>query len=121
MNGRASLRWAIMAMASSACMCLPTLAPASPFRGLPGPTLTSEFAAAGLVLFGIDSNAKPAANAVLAEGTTDLKIEEVLKKHVILGQRKVLTLSCWKLISRWPGQLTGIVMWEQVRRPVMWF
>jgi hypothetical protein len=67
----------------TACAC--------PFCGMQGQTLTGEVNDASLVLFGTLANAKLDAGD-LGQGTTDLKIEAVLKKHAIVEGKKVITL-----------------------------
>jgi hypothetical protein len=54
-----------------------------------GQTLTSEVSQASMVLFGTLTNAQLAAGG---QGTTDLKIEAIIKKNDILGDQKVVTL-----------------------------
>ena len=57
-----------------------------------GQTLTSEIAQASIVVYGSLTNAKLDANAAFGQGTTDLKIEKILKSHEILGDQKSVTL-----------------------------
>ncbi|HEV3255935.1 MAG TPA: hypothetical protein VG013_03575 [Gemmataceae bacterium] len=81
-------------------LCLVALAPiwstgpasACPFCNAQGKTLTEQVNEAALVVCGTLSNAKLDANADFGQGTTDLRVETVLKKHAILGDKKVLPL-----------------------------
>jgi hypothetical protein len=57
-----------------------------------GQTLTEEVGQASMVLFGKLTNPKIGANGNFDEGSTDLVIEEIIKKDPILGDKKVLTL-----------------------------
>jgi hypothetical protein len=65
---------------------------ACPFCSAQGQTLTTEISQASLVLYGTLMNAKLDANAGFGQGTTDMKIDAVLKSHEILGDQKVITL-----------------------------
>jgi hypothetical protein len=56
-----------------------------------GQTLTGDVSQASMVLFGTLTNAKLDPNA-FGQGTTDLRVEAVIKKHEILGQQKTVTL-----------------------------
>jgi hypothetical protein len=64
---------------------------ACPFCSMQGQTLTGEVNQASMVLFGTLTNAKlnPAG---FEQGTTDLQIDAVIKKHEILGDKKVVVL-----------------------------
>jgi hypothetical protein len=64
-------------------------APACPFCSMQGQTLMGYVNQSSMVLFGTLTNAQLGADG---GGTTDLIIEEVLKKDPILGDKKVLTL-----------------------------
>jgi hypothetical protein len=55
-----------------------------------GQTLTNEINQASMVLFGTLANARLGAGG--EQGTTDLKIEAVIKNNEILGDKKVVTL-----------------------------
>jgi hypothetical protein len=73
-------------------------APGCPFCTMQGQTLTKDVSEASMVLVGTFTDAKMGEN--FGEGTTDLIVEDVLKKHDILDQKvrdvngkKVLTLS----------------------------
>jgi hypothetical protein len=58
-----------------------------------GQTLTSDVNQASMVLFGTLNNAKlNLAAGGFEQGSTDLQIEAVIKKHDILGDKKVITL-----------------------------
>lgn len=65
---------------------------ACPFCNQQGQTLTGEITTASMVLFGTLANAKSGGKNGAVDGTTDLKIEVVVKNHDILKGRKVLTL-----------------------------
>jgi hypothetical protein len=68
---------------------LPAPVPACPFCSMQGQTLTGEVNQASMVLFGTLTNAQLGAGGA---GTTDLKVEAVIKKNDILGAKKVVTL-----------------------------
>jgi hypothetical protein len=57
-----------------------------------GQTLTNEINQASMVLYGTLENAT-ASTAMDGDGTTDLKIDAVIKKHDILAGRKTVTLA----------------------------
>ena len=78
----AVLAWSLSATPAAAC----------PFCSAQGQTLTADVAQASMVLFGTLANAQLNAGAGFGQGTTDLKIEAVIKKHEILGDKKVITL-----------------------------
>jgi hypothetical protein len=65
---------------------------ACPFCSMQGQTLTGDVNQASMVLFGTLTNARLNPNGGFGQGATDLKIEEVLKKNDILGEKKVITL-----------------------------
>lgn len=65
---------------------------ACPFCSMQGQTLTGDVNQASMVLYGTLSNAQLAANGDFGQGTTDLTIEAVIKRHEILGDKKVITL-----------------------------
>src|SRR5687767_14697156 len=68
------------------------LAPACPFcMEERGPTLIGDFAQAEMVLLGTFQNPRLGAGG-LEEGTTEFKIEKVLKSHDIVKGRPVITL-----------------------------
>jgi hypothetical protein len=72
--------------------CWPAATPACPFCGMQGQTLTGDVAQASMVLYGTLSNAKLDPNNDLGQGTTELHIEAVIKKHEILGDQKMVLL-----------------------------
>jgi hypothetical protein len=59
-----------------------------------GQTLTGEVANASMVLYGTLANARLDAGGAggFGQGSTDLRIDSVIKSHEILGNRKVITL-----------------------------
>jgi hypothetical protein len=71
-----------------------TAAPAAacPFCGGQGKTLTGEVAEASLVLFGSLENAKLDPNSDTGQGSTDLRVESVVKDHDVRAGKKVITL-----------------------------
>lgn len=71
---------------------LPAPATACPFCSTQGETLTMDVNRASMVLFGTLANPRLDPTAGLGQGATDLQIEETLKKHEILGDKKVITL-----------------------------
>jgi hypothetical protein len=75
-----------------AVTAFPSLLPACPFCSMQGSTLTTDVNQASMVLFGTLANAKLNANAGVGEGTTDLQIEAIIKKHDSLGEQKTLVL-----------------------------
>jgi hypothetical protein len=68
-----------------------TYASACPFCTMQGQTLADEVKQADMVLYGKLINGKLDPND-FGGGTTDLVVENVLKKHAILGDKKVVTL-----------------------------
>jgi len=66
--------------------------PACPFCTMQGQTLTGEVAQASMVLYGTLKNANPEPRDDAPDGTTDLVIESVIKKHDFLNGKKVITL-----------------------------
>jgi hypothetical protein len=68
-----------------------TPADGCPFCSGQGPTLIQDVNQASMVLFGTLTN--PKLDKGSETGTTDLQIEAVIKRHPILGDKKVLTLS----------------------------
>ena len=69
----------------------PTFAESCPFCGMQGKTLTGEVNDASMVLYGSLKNARLAPGNA-GDGTTDLVIEAVIKKHEILGDQKMVVL-----------------------------
>ena len=63
-----------------------------PFCSMQGQTLIGDVNQASMVLYGTFTNAKLDSSGDLGQGSTDLVIEAVIKKHEILGDKKVLTL-----------------------------
>jgi hypothetical protein len=80
-------------LAALACLLftLPAAAFACPFCGVQGQTLTSDVGQASFVVVGKFTNAKLTSGDSL-EGTTDLVIESVIKKHEAIDGKKVVTL-----------------------------
>jgi hypothetical protein len=76
-----------------AALAVTSVAAACPFCSMQGETLTGDVKQASMVLFGTLTNAKLDPSGGFGEGTTDLVIEAVIKKHDILGNKKVLTLA----------------------------
>ena len=79
-----------VSLAGLLMVLLPRVALACPFCSMQGQTLTGEVNQASMVLFGTLANAR--LNAGGEQGSTDLQIEAVVKKHDILGEKKVVTL-----------------------------
>jgi hypothetical protein len=77
---------AVLALAS----LLPAAGVCCPFCSMQGQTLIGDVNQASMVLYGTFTNAQPGLDA--GQGTTDLKIEAVIKKHEILGDKKEITL-----------------------------
>jgi hypothetical protein len=65
---------------------------ACPFCSMQGQTLIGDVNQASMVLYGSFTNAKLDQSGEFGQGTTDLTIDAVIKKHEILGDQKVLTL-----------------------------
>lgn len=63
-----------------------------PFCGMQGQTLTGEVTEASLVLYGTLANARLDPANDLGQGSTDLHIETIIKKHDIAAGKKVITL-----------------------------
>ncbi len=63
-----------------------------PFCSMQGQTLIGDVNQASMVLYGTFANAKLDASGDFGGGTTDLQIEAVIKKHEILGDKKLITL-----------------------------
>src|SRR5690242_13113980 len=72
--------------------CVPSPAAACPFCSMQGQTLTGEVNQASMVLYGTLANAKLDPNGGFGQGSTDLRIDTVVKSHEILGDKKVVTL-----------------------------
>ena len=71
---------------------LTAAASACPFCTMQGVTLTKDVSDASMVLYGTLTNAKLAAGDD-GGGTTDLAIETAIKKHAILGDKKVFSVN----------------------------
>ena len=80
----------IAAMPVGVFLALP--AGACPFCSMQGQTLIGDVNQASMVLYGTFSNAKPGAGDDLGGGTTDLKIDAIIKKHDIVGKQTTITL-----------------------------
>jgi hypothetical protein len=89
-------------LAALGIFCLPVQAAVCcPFCGaVDSQTLSNEVNQASMVLYGTLTNPRQAGNGEFGEGTTDLIIEAVIKKHDILksavtkqGDKEVITLS----------------------------
>lgn len=63
-----------------------------PFCGMQGQTLTGEVNEASLVIFGTLSNPKLDIGNDNGQGTTDLKVEKVLKSHEVINGKKLVVL-----------------------------
>lgn len=77
-------------LAGLVALGLPTATLACPFCTMQGQTLTDEVGQASMVLYGSLKNAKLSGNGDLGEGTTDLVIEAIIKKHDLLDDKKVV-------------------------------
>jgi hypothetical protein len=80
----------VVLMIGTSAALFPTRVRACPFCTMQGQTLVGNVETANMVLFGTFTNAR------LDDGaggeTTDFRIEAVIKKHEILGGKKVITL-----------------------------
>src|SRR5438132_3034056 len=65
---------------------------ACPFCGMQGQTLTGEVNEATLVVFGTLTNPRLDPASENGQGTTDLKIEKVLKSHEMVEGKKIIQL-----------------------------
>jgi hypothetical protein len=81
-----------MLLVGLACTVSLPRAAACEFCSMQGQTLIDEVTTASMVLYGSLANSKLDANGALGQGTTDLQIEAVIKKHPVLKDRKVLVL-----------------------------
>ena len=86
------MRASTLALLAALALPFPAVAHACPFCNPVDQTLTKDAAQAMLIVFGSLSNPQydPAHPF---QGTTDLKIETVVKQHDFLGDKKVLTLN----------------------------
>jgi hypothetical protein len=82
----------MMTLAVLSFMSEGATAEACPFCSATGTTLTTDVNQASMVLYGTLANARLDGNAGFGQGTTDLKIEAVIKPHEILGNQKLITL-----------------------------
>jgi hypothetical protein len=74
-------------------LAIPRLASACPFCNAQGQiTLTGEVQQADFILYGTLSNATPDPTGGFGKGTTDLKIELVIKSHEMIAGKKTLTI-----------------------------
>ena len=85
-------RMSLLLIATFACLTYTEAGRACPFCSMQGQTLTGDVNQASMVLFGTLANAKLDANGAFGQGSTDLRIEAVIKKNAILGDQKVITL-----------------------------
>jgi hypothetical protein len=85
-------RWWKVGMLGLLWLGVVAAVPACPFCTMQGQTLTGELAQANMVLFGTIVEANPNPTNEAPEGTVDLAIETVIKKHDILNGKKVITL-----------------------------
>src|SRR5438105_15621565 len=92
MAGTSLRRFLALGIAVLAWTGCPTLATSCPFCSMQGQTLIGDVNQASMVLYGTFTNAKLDAGGDLGQGSTDLVIEAVIKKHEVLGDKKVLTL-----------------------------
>src|SRR5258708_7547223 len=81
---------ALAALLACFAFATPTLS-ACPFCGPAGQTLTQDASQAMLIVYGSLSNAK--LDPTGFQGTTDLKVEVIIKAHEFLGNKKALTLN----------------------------
>ena len=84
MAGPVFRRLTPVVLAAAALAGLAARAACCPFCTMQGQTLTQDVGQASMVLVGNFANAKPGAN--FGDGTTDLVIDAVLKKHDILDK-----------------------------------
>jgi hypothetical protein len=91
MIGLLRRRWLPVGIALGLWICVAVSVSACPFCSMQGKTLTGEVQDAAMVLYGSLKNARLAAGGT-GEGTTDLQIDAVIKKHEILGNNKQITL-----------------------------
>src|SRR5437763_2748044 len=92
MAGTSLRRFLVLGIAVLAWAVYPALSSSCPFCSMQGQTLIGDVNQASMVLFGTFANAKLDASGDLGQGSTDLVIEATVKKHEILGDKKVLTL-----------------------------
>src|SRR5690349_9398334 len=92
MAGTLLRRALVLGIALLAWASYSPLARSCPFCSMQGQTLIGDVNQASMVLYGTFTNAKLDASGDLGQGSTDLVIEAVIKKHEVLGDKKVLTL-----------------------------
>jgi hypothetical protein len=92
MPGTSFRRASLPGIAALTCLAFAGIAGACPFCSMQGQTLTGDVNQASMVLFGTLANAKLDANGAFGQGSTDLRIEAVIKKNPILADQKVITL-----------------------------
>lgn len=87
-------RWLIPTLAAGLLFTLAVPAPACPFCGPPGQTLAGEVSQADFILFGTLSNPKRDLSDpdVTNKGTTELKIDLVIKPHAMVKGKKTITI-----------------------------
>jgi len=85
-------RLLLLCLGALGLVCPAGPAPACPFCNSQGKTLTEQVNEAALVVCGTLANAKLDTGSDFGQGTTDLRVETVLKRHAILGDNKVLSL-----------------------------
>jgi hypothetical protein len=91
MAGQSLRRQVSLLIALGALLCLALPLPACPFCSMQGQTLIGDVNQASMVLYGTFTNSR-LDGGELGQGSTDLKIEAVIKSHEILGDRKEITL-----------------------------
>jgi hypothetical protein len=92
MAGTPFRRFLIVFLAAGALAAGTASLSACPFCSMQGQTLTDDVKQASMVLYGTLTNAKLDNGGELGQGTTDLVVESIIKKHEILGEQKKLTL-----------------------------
>jgi hypothetical protein len=85
-------RLALPAVLAGVLLAVAQPASACPFCAAPGQTLTAEVAQADFILYGTLTNAVPDATGGFGKGTTDLKVELVIKSHDMVAGKKTLTM-----------------------------
>lgn len=86
-------RLLLPALVATALLAVPRTASACPFCNAPGQiTLTGEVQQADFILYGTLSNAVPDPTGGFGKGTTDLKIDMVIKSHEMIAGKKTLTI-----------------------------
>jgi hypothetical protein len=98
--------WLNLSLALLALAALPCPAPA--WFGNAAPTLSEEMRATHIVLFGTLRNSTPPNPSGARSGVTDFIIEQRLKSHPALGDRKTLTLPCYVPAAR-QGSVPSVI------------